>query len=116
MSGEPDSSDRVSDISDSDAFLSAKIRYFGSIRSAAGIEEEEVKIPSESTLVHLLYVVAKSHSKELRDEILQIDSNDLRTDLMITLNGVILSSEEIDKRVIQVKDVISLFPIFPGGG
>ena len=115
MRSSPDGSDRVSAKSDSERFLSVKIRYFGSIRAAAGIEGEELCVQEGTTLAGLLRNISFSHSLELKNEIINKDDT-IRQDLMLTLNGVILNIDEIDERILKVEDIISLFPIFPGGG
>ena len=109
-------SDRIRDISGTESFFTVKLRYFGSIRAAAETPEALLKVPSGTTPVQLLHIVCNHNTTELRDEILEKGSDTVRTDLMITLNGTILSSTELVTKVLESEDVISIFPIFPGGG
>ncbi|MCL1830013.1 MAG: MoaD/ThiS family protein [Oscillospiraceae bacterium] len=116
MSYLPVGSDRVLEESDSEMFFTVKMRYFGSVRASRGIETETYMAYEGQTLGQLLLDIASKHNSEFCDEILLKGTDSIRNDLMITLNGVILNSDEVSMRIVQVEDIVSLFPIFPGGG
>lgn len=118
MSYDCTGSDRVSTKSDSSVLFPVKIRYFGSIRAAAGVEGEEVYVKAGTSIQALLSDIALHHSEEFFGEIIDSVTREVRSDLMVTLNGVILNNTEtqMKMRMLQVEDIVSLFPIFPGGG
>ena len=100
----------TSDISDT------SIQYFGSIRAAAKKSEEKLEFVAEATIYDLLQQVVCLHEKNFRGEIFDGDGKKLRDDLMVTLNGTIIDHSNATEINLNPGDVVSLFPIFPGGG
>jgi len=96
-----------------------QIQYFGSIRAAAKKSEEKTEFAANTTIYHLLQHLASLYDDNFRGEI--FDKNDkncgeLRDDLMATLNGTIINHANAAEIKLNPGDVLSLFPIFPGGG
>ena len=94
------------------------IQYFGSIRAAAKKSEEKVKFSADITIYRLLRQIACQHKNEsnLQGEIFDESGENLRDDLMVTLNGKIINHESAFETNLNPGDTLSLFPIFPGGG
>lgn len=93
-----------------------KIQYFGSIRAAANLREEEVEIPTEITVAELLRRVSGSYGRSFRDEIFEGDDQKLREDLMVSVNGTLAAHTNIMETKLHPGDIIALLPIFLGGG
>ena len=92
------------------------INLFSSIRYAAGTSTIEIMFPSGQTVYELLGFVADKYGKELKDEIFMPDGNKLRDDLTIIVNGMIArQSAALDKKI-EDSTIVTLLPVFPGGG
>ena len=93
------------------------LRFFGSIRAAAGKSNDELSIPSDTTVYGLIITVSDIYGVKMRDELLDEKSPDgLRDDLMITVNDAIINHEKGAGTRINQGDNVALYPMFPGGG
>jgi len=103
-----------------DPFIEKKtcvtINLFSSIRYAAGASTIEIMFPSGRTVYELLSFVADKYGKELKDELFLPDGNELRDDLTIIVNGMIARQSAALEKKIEDSTVITLLPVFPGGG
>jgi len=93
------------------------LRFFGSIRVAAQkISEEREHIPG-TTVYSLMQELSGAFGQIMRDELLDDNApGGLREDLMVTVNESIVSKNDAGTIMIDAGDVVSLFPMFPGGG
>jgi len=97
------------------------IRYFGAISVLTGKRDEVMTLPPNTSAYGLLQKLSDIHGDNFRDEIFadnSKDSNvkDIREDLMVTINDNVIKHENIAGIYLQSTDIISLFPVFPGGG
>ena len=93
-----------------------EVKYFGSVREAVGQACEYVD-GAPITLPGLLYMLSVTHGAGLGDQLFDENgAGGLRDDLMVTVNESIVNHENVADIVINPGDVVSLFPIFPGGG
>jgi len=92
------------------------IQYFGSVRAAAKKSEEKLEFAADTTIYDLLRQLTALHEENFRGEIYDIDGKKLRDDLTVALNGTIINHSNAADIKLQANDVLSLFPIFPGGG
>jgi MoaD family protein len=93
-----------------------KVQYFGSVRAVTKKSEEEVEISSDTAVCGLLQKLAFKYGEMFEGEVFQKDQDDLRSDLVISINGTLTEHAKVVKKKINDGDIISLFPIFPGGG
>ena len=96
--------------------IEIQIQYFGSIRAAAKKSEEKTEFAADTTIYHLLQKLASLYDDNFRGEIFDKDGEELRDDLMVTLNRVIVSHADALEIKLNSGDALALFPIFPGGG
>jgi len=97
------------------SYPSIQIHYFGSIRAAACKNKEEMEIESNITAYQLLKKLAGIHGKDFQGEVFQKDGI-LRDDFTVAVNNAIINHLNVADTNIKPGDVISLFPVFPGGG
>jgi len=97
--------------------ITVRVKYFASIREAAGNTEESHDLISGSVVHDLLNKVAILYGDKMRGEIFDGKAvNGLRDDIMITLNEAIINHIKTTETTLDHGDVLALFPIFPGGG
>ena len=91
------------------------IQYFGDIRAAAHKNGEEMEITPGIAAYEFLKRLADINGKAFRQEIFQRDGK-LRDDLTVTVNKAIINHDAAANTYLEPGDVLSLFPVFPGGG
>lgn len=96
--------------------LKARVKYFGSVRSITKRVDEEVEISSDSTVYELLQKLSAIYGQAFDCEVFQKDDNNLRDDLVVDVNGTFTGNDRTMETKLNNGDIISLFPIFPGGG
>jgi len=93
------------------------LRFFGSIREAAGRSDDGLRLIPGTTLYSFLQTVSDVFGREMHDELFDMKAPDrLRDDLMITVNEAIINHAKAGEIILHPGDVVALFPIFPGGG
>ena len=101
---------------DSESSMKIKVRYFGSVRGLTGKSEEEVEIPSNSTVYELLQRLSGIYGETFETEIFQEGASNLKDDLMIAISGTLTEHTSIMRTQMKADDMITLLPIFLGGG
>jgi len=92
------------------------VRFFGSIRAAAGTAGEEIEIPSCCVAYELLRLLSDIYGTEFRDEIFLQSGDGLRDDLTVSVDGVITEHTKLGNLKLPDGAVVALLPTFPGGG
>ena len=101
----------------SEAVSKVRVQFFGTMRAVANKSEDEVELPSGTTISGLLLGLADAYGESFRDELFDENSlGGLRDDVMVTLGGVIVNHANAAEINLKPGDEISLFPVFPGGG
>ena len=93
-----------------------KIRYFASIRTAAGKSEEELAVPAGYTIYALLKLLSINYGEAFSEEVFRQTADGLRDDVIVSINGVITDCERVKNAMVADGSVIDLFTTFPGGG
>jgi MoaD family protein len=96
--------------------MDIRIQYFGSVRAAAKKSEEKIEVVANITVYDFLQQLICLHEESFHSEIFNENGKKLRDDLTVTLNGTIINHSSATEINLQPGDVLSLFPIFPGGG
>ena len=91
-----------------------RIQYFGSIRAAAGKNEEELELSPGTTVFKLLEALCGRYGEAFRGELM--DGGKLRNDMAVSLNGTMIWHTAADETLPRPGDVLALLPLFPGGG
>jgi MoaD family protein len=94
----------------------ATVRYFGSVRALTHLSQEEVEIPAVHSVYELLRVLSDRYGEVFMYEVFKKDGKDLRDDITIAVNGIFADQTNIMGSMMESGDVITLFPVFPGGG
>lgn len=92
------------------------VQFYGSVRAAAAMPEEEILVKTEGTVRDVLEHLRAKHTDTFQDEVFQADKASLRDDLIVTVNGVIMDHGKVSETSLQAGSVIALLPVFPGGG
>ena len=93
------------------------VGFFGSVREAASVNEQDLLISCEKTVYSFIIELAEKFGETFAKEIFCADNPEvLREDVMLTLNRKILHHSKADKTILKDKDTLEIFPIFPGGG
>ncbi len=96
--------------------MNVKVQYMGQIRAIANTREEELEIPSNAMVQQLLSKLSAMYGKSFDGEVFTEDGANIRDDLTVAVNGTAIRQlDYLDTRLKQ-NDVVTLFPIFPGGG
>ena len=95
---------------------SVTLNLFGSIRYAAGVKEIALEFPSGRTVYELLQLAADIYGKDFEGEVFLPDLIGLRDDLTIVVNGIITEHSKVQSCKIEDKTIITLMPVFAGGG
>lgn len=96
--------------------MKTKVQYFGAIRVMTGRNEEEVEISSNAMIYDLLQRLSSIYGEAFKSEIFQEDGQNLRDDWIIAINGTLSEQTNIMGTRMKSGDIITLFPVFPGGG
>ena len=102
-------------VNSTNPYACVQIQYFGSIRVAANKKKEEMEITSSITAYQLLQKLADIHGKDFQGEIFQKNGK-IIDDLTVSVNNTIINHSNVADTNLKPGDVISLFPVFPGGG
>ena len=93
-----------------------RIRYIGPIRLKLGKKEEELEIPSETTLKEFLDKLTDMYGILFKEEIFEPDGKTIKDGLVVTVNGIAMNQLNGVKSLLKEGDIISLLPFFAGGG
>lgn len=91
------------------------VQYFGSMRAAAELAEEQIPLAGGASVLTLLRQCADTHGEGFRGELFT-ESGCLREDLTVAVNGAIIQHAAVDEIILGPDDTVALFPVFPGGG
>jgi len=92
-----------------------QLKYFGSIKVAAGKGNDEVAFTPNTSVLELLLKLSDAYYESFRSELFQ-DNGNLRDDLMLMRNGAIIDRTRAAEIILESGDSIGLLPTFPGGG
>lgn len=101
---------------DKESSINAMVQYFGSVRTLTHLSEEEVEITSIYSVYELLHRLSDKYGEAFKNEVFQKDGKNLRDDITIAINGIFTEQTNIMKTMMESGDIITLFPVFPGGG
>ena len=91
-------------------------KLFGSIRYAAGFSETDIEVPSGITVYQLLRFAICKYGENFKEELFLPGETGLRDDLTVVVNGRILNHSETLTTKLESDTIITLLPVFPGGG
>ena len=92
------------------------MQYLGPVRAMLNKREEEVEISLKTTVYELLRNLSNTYGKAFEDEIFEDDRKNVRDGLVVTVNGKAIGQIDGVQTGLKAGDVITLLPLFAGGG
>lgn len=96
--------------------MRVKVQYLGPVRVIANKREEEVEVSLKATMYELLRKLSGLYGKAFEREVFEDDGENIRDDLIVTINGTAVKQLEDMRTRLKLGDVVALLPIFAGGG
>jgi MoaD family protein len=91
------------------------VEYLGQVRVIAGRKSEVVDVSADATVKVLLQKLSTRYGEAFDKEVFQ-DGQNPRDDLVVAVNGTAILQLDYLATRLKLKDTVTLFPIFPGGG
>lgn len=79
-------------------------------------KREDVEVPSVTTVVTLLKQLANKYGEAFEGEVFEEEGKVVREGLIVTVNGRAIGQLQGINTRLNVKDVVTLLPLFAGGG
>ena len=92
-----------------------QVKFFGDIGVAAKRTADEVPLLPDATVYNIMTGLADAYGESFRYEIFDASCS-LRDDVTVAVNAAMIDRERITDINLNPGDVVSFFPIFPGGG
>lgn len=96
--------------------LNIKVQYLGPIRAMLNKREEEVEISLKTTVYELLRKLSDIYGKGFENEVFEDDGKNIRDGLIVTINGKAIGQLSGIRTGLKGGDIITLLPLFAGGG
>lgn len=93
--------------------INVRIRYYNVFRRAAGVEVEDLRLPSESSVRDALDQLPTTSSAALRDLLFTPDQ-EIVSHLVVFRNGKLVTHDQFDTELAH-GDELKLFPAVSGG-
>ena len=100
----------------SESVYRIRLRFYSSIREAAGKSEDETEIPAGCTVFGLLEALSSVYGGAFRDEVFLPGDGGLREDIIVSVNGETTGCADAKDAIVGNGSVVDLFTTFPGGG
>ena len=92
------------------------LSLFGSIRAAAGKDGDKIEISSGCEFYKMLRLLSFVYGDGFKYEVFRQSGDDLREDLIVSINGVITEHSKLKNTPLFDGDIVALLPNFSGGG
>ena len=96
--------------------MKIKVQYLGPVRVVVNKREEEIEISVKATIYDLLRKLSNVYGKTFEREVFEDNGENVRDDLIVTVNGKVIKQLDGMRTRLKLGDVVSLLPIFAGGG
>ena len=93
--------------------ITVQVRYNNILRSAAGVTEEMVQVPSDASLLDLLGQLSDSHESRLKTLLFEADGS-VVSHLVVFRNQKLVTQDRY-KLQLSDGDELMLFPAVSGG-
>ena len=93
-----------------------KVQYLGPVRVVVNKREEEIELSLKATIYELLRKLSDVYGKKFEREVFEDNGENVRGDLIVTVNGKVIKQLDGMRTRLKLGDVVSLLPIFAGGG
>jgi MoaD family protein len=92
------------------------IQYLGQVSAVLNKRGEEVEVSSKTTVFTLLKQLADRYGEAFEGEVFEEEGKALRAGMIVTVNGRPIGQLQGIKTRLNVRDVVTLLPLFTGGG
>jgi MoaD family protein len=92
------------------------VQYLGQVSAVLNKRGEEVEVSSKTTVYTLLKQLANRYGEVFEGEVFEEEGKAVREGLIVTVNGRAIGQLQGIKTRLNVKDVVTLLPLFTGGG
>jgi molybdopterin converting factor small subunit len=92
--------------------LKVKVAYLSILRDVTNKKEEELDVPKGATVKDLIGILMKAYGEKLQP-FLEQDSK-MGQGVMLTLNGELLSSQDLDRLIPEKAELLVGLPPFGG--
>jgi len=96
--------------------MKVKVQYLGPIRAALNKKDEEIEVSLKATVYELLRKLSNTYGNVFEVEVFEEDGGNLRDGLVVTVNGMAIGQLDGVKTRLKLGDVVTLLPLFAGGG
>jgi len=96
--------------------MRVKVQYLGPVRVMLDKREEEVEVSLKTTVYELLRKLSNTYGEGFEREVFEDDGGSIRDGLIITVNGRAIGQLDGVRTSLKLGDVVTLLPLFAGGG
>ena len=96
--------------------MRVKVQYLGPVRAIVNKRDEEVEISLKTTVYELLRKLSNTYGKAFEREVFEDDGKSFRDGFIITVNGTAAGQLNGMETNLKLGDVVTLLPLFAGGG
>lgn len=96
--------------------MKVTVQYLGQVSAVLNKRGEEVEVSSKTTVYALLKQLANRYGEVFEGEVFEKEEKAVREGLIVTVNGRAIGQLQGIKTRLNVKDVVTLLPLFTGGG
>jgi MoaD family protein len=96
--------------------MKVKLQYLGPIRVILKKREEQIEITLKTTVLNLLRKLANAYGTAFHQEVFEDDGEQLRESLIVTINGKAIGQLNGTNTRLKSGDIVTLLPLFAGGG
>ena len=95
--------------------MDVTVEYLGQVRVITGRKNEVVEVSADATIKELLGKLSARYGEAFVKEVFEEGQNP-RDDLVVAINGTAILQLDYLATKLKLNDIVTLFPIFPGGG
>ncbi len=95
--------------------MRVRVQYLGPVRVIVNKRDEEVDLSLNATIYELLRKLSNMYGKEFEREVFEEGARNVRDGLIVTLNGIPAQLDGLGTKL-KLGDVVTLLPLFIGGG
>jgi MoaD family protein len=96
--------------------LKVTVDYLGHIKKLLEAESpEQIEIPKEASIEDLLVKLAQKYGKTFKNAIYKPGESDLKSNIILTVNGLLLNQLNGIRTKLKNDDKVTLMPIVSGG-
>ena len=92
--------------------MKVKVSYLALLRDVTRVSEEFIELPEGSTVKDLVFTLVKKYGEGLKSFL--DPGTEMGQGILVTLNGELLSSSEMDKAILEGSEVLIGIPPFGG--